>query len=162
MSSTSKSPKCHEPKLGQMQKVTSGKDKSIFRPPLRQSELIFVHEIELIYFLIGIRVFRRFQRVHNAKTQSLARCRALARSSKNGALALIQKNRALARARAHHLVKNFARARKRWAPLIFCARLRSKTGKIKRIPAFFDNTNNQDFFNLQILKIKSFFSYENW
>ena len=63
-----------------MQKVTSGKDKSIFRPPLRQSELIFVHEIELIYFLIGIRVFRRFQRVHNAKTQSLARCRALERT----------------------------------------------------------------------------------
>ena len=38
---------------------------------------------------------------------------ALARSSKLDALALIQKNRALARARAHHVVKNFARARAR-------------------------------------------------
>ena len=46
----------------------------------------------------------------------------LARSLELDALALIQKNRALAR--AHHYVKIFAHAHDRWAPLIFGACLR--------------------------------------
>ena len=104
--------------------------------------------------------------------------RALVRSSKLDALALIQNNRALTR--AHHFVKKFAHARGRRAPLIFCAHLRSKISsflgqnflfsnkvqfkraKLRGFQPFFDNSNNQDYFNLQILKIKCFFSNENW
>ena len=88
--------------------------------------------------------------------------RALARSSKLDALALAlnQKNRALARARAHQFVKRSKISSFLGQNFLFSI-FQFKRSKLKGFQPFFDNTNNQDFFKLQTLKI-IFFSYENW